>query len=369
MKKVLLLLLAYLLCLCSGYAQGDGGCFKINAVNGPTLETNIDFRDYNAFFFGEFHGVYGVSEIKLALIKYLNQHYGITDVFMETSYSAAYLYNAYLATGDTSLLLNPMLIYYMKKPYRDFFVKLYQYNKTLANKLKIRGMDFERIEFLKVLKLLRQQGKERPKEILPVLLYIDTVTVPEIARLHSPESYVQNQVYENIRDSVEKYKGIFREYYGTNFKVVEDIMFNENIYRKFDKRNKAMYQNMMKEIKKDGIKKFITFNGMNHGNQNYQGWKSLCYRLAHNAALKNKLVDIALLCKNCYDWQLKPEYRYAAFRGPATYRNDTVLINEIYNKYYNSACNYTLIPSDIIDNPKVKKFSKYLILMKDQLDF
>ena len=92
-----------------GYTQ-ETGCFKMGTDNSVSLETNIDFSKYDAFFVGEFHGVFATPEIKLALIKYVNQHNGITDVFMEISLSAAFLYNAYLSTGDTTLITTPLLL-------------------------------------------------------------------------------------------------------------------------------------------------------------------------------------------------------------------------------------------------------------------
>jgi hypothetical protein len=288
---------------------------------------------------------------------------------MEMSGSAAYLYNTYLSTGDTSLLRNPTLIYYMKKPNWDFWRELYEYNKGLDHKITIRGSDFERIEFLKALKLLAPHNKEKPAQIFSVLEYIDTVSVPDLARVHSDNSYSQNNIYENIRDSMEKKKELYKAYYGANFKTVADIMFNENTYRKFDNRNNGMYHNIMKQINEDGIQKFITFNGLNHGDLSSVGWNSLCHRLSKVPAFKHKLADIAMICKNCFDWQLQPELQRAVFRAPPTYRNDTALINNIFDQYYKKDCRYALIPSEVIENNKVKKFSNFILLMKDQGEF
>jgi len=363
------LMLGILLCL-SGIARAQqAGCFKASESGGLELETDIDFDGSDVFFLGEFHGVYGVSEVKLALIKYLNRRYGITDVFMETGYSTAYLYNAYLASGDTSFLKEPTLIYYMRKPYRDFWEQLYIYNKGLEHKITIRGMDFERIEFLKVLKLLMPKGKEKPGTIFRTLEYIDTVAVRELARVHSDSSYVLENIYERLRDSIVNNKEEYRRYFGLNFKTVEEIMFNVDTYIGFDERNKMMYHNITKQTERDGVKQFIVISGMNHGSKSYLGWRSLCYRLAKRKQFRGKVADIAMLCKNCYDWQLKPEYRHAAFRGPAPYITDTTLINNIYNEYYKADCKYRMIETDRIDDKRVRKFSDYVVLMKDQPEF
>ena len=350
----------------------ESGCFKAGSNGGLQLETNIDFSKYNAFFVGEFHGVYGVSEVKLALIKYLNSKYGITDVFMETGLSTAWLYNRYLQTGDTSFFTSPVLSYAQKKPNRDFWKAVYVYNQALDRKITIHGMDFERMSFLKALKLLMPPGKEKPQEILPVLSYIDTVTIKkDNGDMHDKQHPGQqlNSIYDSVQQNIQRHRVVYAAYYGGNFKEVERIMFNDNTFANYAGRNKTMYKNVMKEIEDNNIKKFIVFSGLNHGNMSYQGWRSLCYLLMHTASLEQGLANIAMVCKNCYDWQLEPQYQHADFRGPSTYYSDTALMNDIYYSHYNAACNYTLIPSESVSNRKVNNFSHYLVLLKNQGEF
>ena len=328
-------------CICR--AQGTG-CFKATGINDVGLETNMGMEKYSAFFVGELHGVYGTIEIKLALIKYLNIHYGITDVFMETGFSTAYLYNRYLATGDTTLFTAPLLVYAMKQANRDFWKSLYRYNNTATHKITIHGMDFERNDFLKALKMLMPAGKERPQQINTLLTYIDTVTVYNVNDgIGDGTSGRGGENLSNIYDSVRKdmahNRFAYRRYYGAAYKTVETIMFNENTYRKYAYRNKAMYHNMMREIKDANINKFVTFNGLRHGNKAYTG--SLYYLLAKNRRFKNKITNMAMVCKNCYDWQFVPRYRNAAFRAPYTYQADSTLLNSMFSSYFNPACKYT----------------------------
>jgi len=356
-------LVSVLFILSSRYCVAqETGCFKTEADHTVSLETNIDLSKYDAFFVGEFHGVYGVPEVKLALIKYVNQHNGITDVFMEIGLSAAYLYNAYLATGDTTFITMPLLIYAYKKPEMEFWKQLYEYNKTLNHKITIRGMDFERVEFLRVLKMQMPVGKEKPAEIAATLSYIDTINVKRI----SYQDDIQDSIYEYILSHMKQHTDAYTQYYGANFKIVADIMFNVNTLRKFKFRNKTMYRNMMKQIEESDIKKFVTFNGMQHA---MKSKGMLCGDLERTKAFKNKLADITMVCKNCYDYNgtfSHPGGNTWAFEAP--YKKGTDMTDE-YNKYFNNACKYTLLPSGASDRRQVRKFSDYIILMKDQPKF
>ena len=358
-SSVFSIVLIFFMSLCS--AQ-ETGCFKTEADSSVSLETNIDFSKYDAFFVGEFHGVYATPAIKLSLIKYLNQHNGITDVFMEIGYSAAYLYNAYLSTGDTTLITQPILLYEYKKPEIDFWKRLYEYNKTLDHKVTIRGMDFERVEFLKVLKLLLPKGKEKPVEIVETLSFIDTINVDRISRVDD----IQDTLYERIRYSMTRHTDAYEQFYGASFKIVAGIMFNVNTFRKFNARNKTMYHNMMKQMEESGVKKFVAFNGAQHAMKD-RG--ILCGDLNRSKVFKNKLVDIVFTCKNCYDYNgtfSHPGGTTRPFETP--YRSGTDMSNE-YDRYFNATCKYTLLPSELSDKKKVQKYSDYIILIKDQPKF
>lgn len=364
MKRLILIVVIGCSTLCRGQ---DAGCFKTNAQHEPELVTNADFSRYNVFFVGEFHGIYSTSEIKLALIKYVNTHCGVSDVFMEIGFSAAWLYNRYLQTGDTTLFTDPVLTYAQKRVNRDFWKQLYEYNKTAGNKLTIRGMDFERKDFVKVLKMLMPKDKERPKEIAATLRYLDTATHVVVNLPTFIDSVTKRRLqndsqvtaYDVIRKDVMNNRDAYERYYGANFKVVEDIMLNKDTYN--SQRNKTMYDNVMKQIHRDHIKKFIVCSGLMHGNMAHAGWRSLCYRLAR----KEKLVNISMTCRNCYDSQSQTKLP-AFYRGPITYERDTTLMSNIYQQFFNPACKYTLIPSGVVNDKRAEKFSDYLILIKDQ---
>lgn len=365
MTKKICIAIVLLQCCIFCHAQ-EKGCFVAHPGNSVELVTTINFNNTNVFFIGEFHGVYGVPEIKLAMIKYLNKNFGITDVFMEMGYSAAYLYNSFLETGDTAFITRPQLIYAAKKPDMDFWTGLYEYNKGLQHKIIIRGVDFERMDFLKVLKLLMPAGIERPKEISGVLHYIDTVQMSSIGWLKSEVQKTQDSVYELIRADLDSNRKLYKQYFGDNCRIVKRIMLNENTFSNFSHRNNAMYQNIIKQVEQDDIKKFVVFSGLAHANKEHKG--SVYGLLARNKRFKNKFADIAMACKNCYDWQ-QPQNGIVPFKAPYTYYLDSLLMNNIFNAFFNAGCKYTLIPAELINDHKVSKYSDYIILMKDQPEY
>ena len=337
------------------------GCFMPDVNNEIQLETKTDFSKYRAFFVGEFHGVYGTPEVKLAMIKYLNKQLGVTDVFMEIGYSAAWLYNMYLASGDTSLFTRPELVYAGKQVNRDMWKQLYKYNKTLSHKIAIHGVDFERMDFVKTLKFLKPLGRLPPKEIAPTLSYIDTLAISKV----NNDSF--SSIYEHLKKAVDSNRLLYEQYYGPNFKIVSSILFNENTFDKFKERNATMYQNLAKQIQQYGIRQFVAFAGMNHANRGDE--QSLYSLVAKTDSFKSKTVDIAMVCKNCFDLQLAAGKQTVPFRGPYTYEQDDKLMNSVYGKYNDSKCRYLMIPTSDIADQRVKQFSDYLILMKDQQEY
>ena len=364
-KNILLLLSISLTCTYC-YGQENTARFRINDEKELQLTSTIDFSRYKGFFVGEFHDMVVCTEIKLAMIKYLNTEYGIKDIFMEIGYSTAWLYNRYLEIGDTTLFTTPNLVYAMTQPNRDFWTNLYNYNKIAANKIVIHGMDFERGDFTKALKLLMPLNKEKPIEISKMLKYIDTVTVNDVNDdLRKPDA-ISNTRYQMVRRDILRKKKYYRDFYGVNFQVVEKIMTNENTFNRFPERNKTMYYNMRRELEEQKISKFVTFNGLEHGNMSNDGRQSLCYRLTQNKKFKGKIAGVAVVCKYLYDQQGHVNRLTSRYRAPYTYAADSLLLKRIFDTQFNTGCKYTLIPASSANSIAAEAFSNYIILIEDQ---
>ena len=321
-------------------------CF-VKSTNGLQLSGNIDFTQYSGFYVGEFHDDPNVPEIKLALIRHLNESNGVNAVFMEIGRSAADLYNRYLQTGDTSYITNPGLVYNNTAEGKLFWKALYEFNNTLQlhNKITIYGIDFERMEFLKALKMLAPGNRGKPNAIKQMLDYADTVQLQKV------NSDTLTSIYFRYRNDLKKHKKQYRDYFGNNIEMVRSILNNEATYLNYDNRNTKMYHNIATQLREHKINQFVVFTGLKHGgttNINKFG-----------NYMKGKTAGIAMVCNNCGNSTQNP----GGFKGPAAYSNDTVLMKKIFEQA-NTQCDFVLMRSADIYDERVSSHSEFILLLK-----
>lgn len=322
-----------------------------------------DIRSSEAVIVGEFHGVIGTSEIKWELIKNLNKEYSFRDIFMEISSSAACLYNLYLATGDTTLLINPKLAYFFKTPEKVFWRKLYLYNSDLPDSLKIKiyGVDFERLEFLKVLKILVPSDYNPDNSPFTKKLFVEYDSITQNITRYGDDF---EKIFSNYKTAFYQNYEHLKKVYGPAFPYIEDIFLNKSSAKRVAERDKSMYNNIIETTQKNNIKKFIGFFGLNHTNSD--GDQTVAQRLITSRKYKN-VINISMVCKNCIDWLQR--VKHADYAGPYTYQSDTTLMESIFKNHFLNDCKFTIVPTNTINSKAVKIFSNYLILLKDQPDF
>lgn len=97
-------------------------------------------KQYTFFLSGEQHTVHSSCEIKFYLLKYLYNYANVRNYVIEDGYVAAYLYNLYLQTGDESLICKNVS-FGPYKEYRNFWRKVYNFNKNAEQKIKVIGID------------------------------------------------------------------------------------------------------------------------------------------------------------------------------------------------------------------------------------
>ena len=93
----------------------------------------------------------------------------------------------------------------------------------------------------------------------------------------------------------------------------------------------------------------------------------LCGLLVNDTLLKNRMVVFDMICKDCYDPEVRRRFRRLPIIAPETYEKDTKLIDHIYEVYFNTKCKYSVVATKLIDDDRVKKYCNYIILMKDEL--
>ena len=136
----------FILLLCSAFIPA-----VVNAQdqieNKKFFSTFLDTTEKSMVMVGENHSSSVGSTIYPELIQYLNKESGLTTLLIEFGSSEAYFYDLYLQTGDEKWL-NYTIFGGAYKDWKKAWRKIYKFNKTLDQPLKIIGIDFERARTL-----------------------------------------------------------------------------------------------------------------------------------------------------------------------------------------------------------------------------
>jgi len=253
--------------------------------NGQTANS-IDFKPeqvdsylhldrYKVVLFGERHNGSFDPEIEYHLLANLNKRYGIRHVFKEIGVAAAWHFNQYLLSGDTSYLYStPLPCTYGQWPV--FWTRLYNYNSGLPDHLKfiIHGVDFERTEVFKTIIQLSPEGRSVPASLHAVM---DTIAAHVADKPlgffvftggrmtatidNSPFTktlrYIQAQLAVHPHDA--------ETYFGANYPVIKDIIANTSrVTVKPKPRNKTMFRAIRRAVRDHQIQKFAGIFGGQH---------------------------------------------------------------------------------------------------------
>lgn len=249
-----------------------------------------------AFFYGETHTRYFEPLFKYDFIVYLNLQRGVRNVFMEFGYSAAAIFNGFLATGDTNLLQLDIL--YTSPFYMEMWKKLYAYNKTLPSdkQLHIHGIDFESPKtFYNSLLILKPQQTEVPNSLKSIFKEISLWAAwdsKQINKLHP-----QNQ--KKVRAIFDKHTDDVTKLYGSNTASVYKIVHSNHFAMMDRSREKWMYANLENEIKENHIEEFVGFFGGDH--INHTNPTALSVKLKSIARFKDNIFTIRMFCFNAVD--------------------------------------------------------------------
>lgn len=254
------------------YSGRQAGTLAFDAVQVNKL---MHLDAYKGIFFGEQHNNNFDPQIKYCFIATMSQSLGLRHVFMETGAAAAWRFNQYLQTGDTSWLYDVSLPM-TREGYRRFWQRLYDYNKILAahKKLVIHGLDFERTEVFLTLLQLMPEGQAIPPSLQaladtlkihstdkPLSMY--TVEGGKMTAINDNSAFIHTLEY--VQETLQAHEADAKTCYGSNYPVVEAIVTNPNkVTVKPVQRNKSMYKVLEKTIAQEHIDKFIGFFGNMH---------------------------------------------------------------------------------------------------------
>lgn len=325
---------------------------KIN-YNRIEVEKVIALENANAIFYGETHSRNFEPEFKLHFIQHLNDRFGIRDVFMEIGKSAAYFYNAFLETGDTTALNKHRLVLNLGY-YKDFWYQLYLYNKNNANdkKIKIHGVDFERTEVFKLLDELKSTETIVPNNIIAV--FSDIHQLAEDRTLYAFD--------ERFEDSFNRIKKVFQAndkqiqiIYGKNYPIIQSALNNKApVTPKVNPRNPIWFQSMNASINDFGIQKFVAFFGRSHTNEENNNSLPKLFRKQSD---KLRILNIAGVYYNSQGYG-KTEEELVLY--PYGYKE-----KELYDENVQSECRATIVAKTQLKKAKLTTQADYYVFAKD----
>lgn len=322
--------------------------------NENEVEQIMEPSKYNAFFLGESHTIDFEPEFKYNFIKHLNSKYGIRDVFMEIGNSAAYFYNQFLQTGDTTILKENYLPY-LWGHYKGFWQNLYDYNKLLPDSLKlsIHGIDFERKEIFKLLEKAKQKNSLIPAHLQQTFLDIQNLNANN--NLFFGDKKFQMEL-SKLKSTFLKYQDDFKILYKENFNVVYSAITNKTpLTSTVNPRNKIWFENIKQIINENNIKKFIGFFGVAH--TRYNNKTSLTVVLSNCNFFKGNILNISTI------------YNHFITTGGA---NQIVEYGyeekEVFDKFYDKKCRATIVKSSDIPKTTFKTESDYVIFAREIID-
>lgn len=115
------------------------------------LAFDPSFYDNRLFLLGEIHGAAAAQVVDLAMMKHLNRRAGVRWIMAELDYSQAERFNAYLETGDESLV-RPVFDAWLARSAQwgnaqhfDKLRALREYNRSLPRERRLRYFGVDRV--------------------------------------------------------------------------------------------------------------------------------------------------------------------------------------------------------------------------------
>lgn len=273
---------------------------------------NDELLSHDVFFTGESHAVKFNYDLRFKFLKYLNQNADVKYYFAEIGYGSGVLLNKYLVTGDETLLKdiykNLVLTPANTQDSYDFWVKLYNYNKSLPQdkKITVIGMDLEHqsnSEWQALMYLLPKENT--PNDISPFINPIRTVNVVK-------NSEKNIKIFEKLQQNIISNEAKYIAYLGDNyfdFKMIVENMLNtfkslEVNTLDYKIREEAIYSNFTKVYNHFPKHKYYGQWGSEHVYQHSrdsQIIKGDCFATKLNSAdspVKNRVLSIQYMYLN-----------------------------------------------------------------------
>ncbi len=257
----------------------------------------------NIIWLGETHGTIKTNSLAFDFIKNLDDKSGLDYLILEGPFYTEILLNNYLADGKESSLDKLMMNYKgtigFTAQKKEYFKKIYNFNKTSKKTIKAISIDIEHKAYN-----THDYIFEKYKTILEIKqnLVLD--------KFNKDFNYVQrnkfySELYDDIKSKNSQYRLIFKEEFENFYYIVRNIIYSEIAYssRNWDKvRDSLIFENFkLRDIQYE-FSKHVSFGywGAGHTNQSMtkDGVKWVASRIK-NAYPNIDQVTYSTLYSNC----------------------------------------------------------------------
>jgi uncharacterized iron-regulated protein len=291
-------------------------------------------EDKKVFFIGEDHRYRrSNSDFQLKLLRYLHDEVGLKNLIIEQGKSTSYIINKYVVEGDEKY--KEIIQNYAYPYYYEFYVKLYEYNKTLpdSQKIVVHGIDMERSisNAYKALGMMTPK-KKAPKEIMATIEsirgmagYYDNYfsTIKEDSVTYNMWKFAGTMFFDGantlngILEDWHKHDSLLGSYIGEDYPLYTEILegleaakqwyeYQEaDAYQEWVLREEFMYQRFEEVLRSYPEEKFLGSFGRCHTSKTIQngwcdlyGFESLANRI--NASEDSVITDKVLTIGSYY---------------------------------------------------------------------
>lgn len=239
---------------------------KMNAqtdINEEIFSQFLSKSDTSLIMLGENHSSSVAPTIYPELIRKLHSGNNMNTLLLEFGPSEAYFYTQYLETGDEKMLNYTIYAGYYKD-WRAAWEKIYQFNQSLDEPLKIIGIDFDRTRtFAYALYNIFKAYPEKP-------VFLDS-----LMNIIRQDTFFTNYTngYPTERDII--FTRETRKLLQSNYPALEDMlnskdlsfvdqMINNKCIGFNDEREKELFNNTLKAIRGSGETEFLLLLGRDH---------------------------------------------------------------------------------------------------------
>lgn len=323
-NKILILLICMAVCLaasCSNdksidmnsYLTKNHAEINIDDCSGFTL-LDKDITKSDVILTGEAHAISKNYQVKLSMIKYLNEKYNVKCLLEECGYSQSCFINQYLKTGDESklkLVFNDLkgTAAWSRDDY-DFYLKLREYNMTLPEneRIIVIGIDIEHQIGTALIYLNSILPESEPNmEIKPYI-----TALKDGYKQRNTNAVIK--AAENLQNNIKADSGDYEKYLGDKYfdfsivldNIVNSINAHASNNANFESiREPAIYSNFKRIYSYLPKGKYFGELGLEHVLQNtcdsYLGVKTrfAMYLNSSDSPVKGKVLSIAYAYQDC----------------------------------------------------------------------